>query len=247
MENQKVAAAPVTYSFLLPFEHWWVLSVPLCLWFFSDDLFQQGWNVVPHILNMFNCLQQWLFSWLCVSILLPFCDTLFIITSDKVKRKNSAALSSPAGEPVDSSLCSSASPPEPVACEVPCSRDCVLSDWTLWSTCSQTCSSKNVEGKQMRTRSILAYNAGEGEMTCLSAATCAQLIHFCCSTAWHSPLYFWSLLGVFKAQFFLICPSGFSLRFPNVSVFLIFFYFIFFVLFHHSHRDGGGLDHCHGG
>lgn len=64
---------------------------------------------------------------------------------------------------MDSSLCSSSPPPEPVACEVPCSRDCVLSDWTPWSTCSQTCSSKNIEGKQMRTRSILAYNAGEGE------------------------------------------------------------------------------------
>lgn len=64
---------------------------------------------------------------------------------------------------MDRSLCSSSSAPEPVPCEVPCSRDCVLSDWTPWSTCSQTCSSKTVEGKQMRTRSILAYNAGEGE------------------------------------------------------------------------------------
>lgn len=67
------------------------------------------------------------------------------------------------GEAVDRNLCSSSLAPEPVPCEVPCSRDCVLSDWTSWSTCSQTCSSKNIEGKQMRTRSILAYNAGEGE------------------------------------------------------------------------------------
>ncbi|XP_014824302.1 PREDICTED: thrombospondin type-1 domain-containing protein 7A-like [Poecilia mexicana] len=65
------------------------------------------------------------------------------------------------GEPVDRSLCSSSAVLEPVSCEVPCARDCVLSDWTPWSTCSQTCSSKTVEGKQMRTRSILAYNAGE--------------------------------------------------------------------------------------
>uniref|UniRef100_A0A8C8DHW7 Thrombospondin type-1 domain-containing protein 7A n=1 Tax=Oryzias sinensis TaxID=183150 RepID=A0A8C8DHW7_9TELE len=67
------------------------------------------------------------------------------------------------GELVDRTLCSAFPPPAPVACDVPCSRDCVLSDWTSWSTCSQTCSSKTIEGKQMRTRSILAYNAGEGE------------------------------------------------------------------------------------
>lgn len=64
---------------------------------------------------------------------------------------------------MDKNLCSSSPAPEPVPCEVPCSRDCVLSDWTPWSTCSQTCSSKTIEGKQLRTRSILAYNAGEGE------------------------------------------------------------------------------------
>lgn len=67
------------------------------------------------------------------------------------------------GEQLDRDLCSSSPAPAPVPCEVPCSRDCVLSDWTSWSTCSQTCSSKTIEGKQMRTRSILAYNAGEGE------------------------------------------------------------------------------------
>ncbi|KAI9533132.1 hypothetical protein NQZ68_025526 [Dissostichus eleginoides] len=65
------------------------------------------------------------------------------------------------GAEVDRKLCRSSPAPEPVACEVPCSRDCVLSDWTPWTSCSQTCSSKTIEGKQMRTRSILAYNAGE--------------------------------------------------------------------------------------
>lgn len=81
---------------------------------------------------------------------------------------------SSSGVEVDRNLCSSSPAPEPVPCEVPCSRDCVLSDWTSWSTCSQTCSSKNIEGKQMRTRSILAYNAGEGE-----SPPAASLLHHC--------------------------------------------------------------------
>ncbi|XP_046895248.1 thrombospondin type-1 domain-containing protein 7A [Hypomesus transpacificus] len=70
------------------------------------------------------------------------------------------------GELVESDQCGGIPAPEPIPCEVPCSRDCVLSDWTPWSTCSQTCSSKTIEGKQMRTRSILAYNAGEGGSLC---------------------------------------------------------------------------------
>lgn len=59
-------------------------------------------------------------------------------------------------------LCRDAILPMPVICEVPCSKDCVLSPWTPWSLCSHTCSGKNTEGKQTRARSILAYNAGEG-------------------------------------------------------------------------------------
>ncbi|XP_028835225.1 thrombospondin, type I, domain containing 7Ab isoform X4 [Denticeps clupeoides] len=65
------------------------------------------------------------------------------------------------GETVDKKLCRDTLLPLPAACEVPCPRDCTISPWTAWTSCSQTCSSKTVEGKQMRTRSILAYNAGE--------------------------------------------------------------------------------------
>uniref|UniRef100_A0A3P9MW48 Thrombospondin type-1 domain-containing protein 7A n=1 Tax=Poecilia reticulata TaxID=8081 RepID=A0A3P9MW48_POERE len=79
------------------------------------------------------------------------------------------------GELVDRSLCSSSAVLEPVSCEVPCARDCVLSDWTPWSTCSQTCSSKTVEGKQMRTRSILAYNAGEGGSLCPNSSALQEV------------------------------------------------------------------------
>uniref|UniRef100_A0A8C9SY47 Thrombospondin type-1 domain-containing protein 7A n=1 Tax=Scleropages formosus TaxID=113540 RepID=A0A8C9SY47_SCLFO len=70
------------------------------------------------------------------------------------------------GDMVDQQLCRDAIFPMPVACEVPCPKDCVLSPWSQWSLCSQTCSGKTTEGKQMRARSILAYSSGEGGIPC---------------------------------------------------------------------------------
>ncbi|XP_026533553.1 thrombospondin type-1 domain-containing protein 7A isoform X1 [Notechis scutatus] len=69
------------------------------------------------------------------------------------------------GEEVDRQLCRDAIYPVPIVCEIPCPKDCVLSTWSGWSSCSHTCSGKTTEGKQMRTRSILAY-AGEGGLQC---------------------------------------------------------------------------------
>lgn len=66
------------------------------------------------------------------------------------------------GTEVEKEMCADEVYPSSVPCVVPCPKDCALSLWTEWSTCSQTCSSKTAEGKQMRTRAILAYNAGEG-------------------------------------------------------------------------------------
>ncbi|XP_056154112.1 thrombospondin type-1 domain-containing protein 7A [Lampris incognitus] len=70
------------------------------------------------------------------------------------------------GEFVEKQLCRDAILPMPAICEVPCPKDCTLSPWTAWSLCSHTCSGKNTEGRQMRSRSILAYNAGEGGIQC---------------------------------------------------------------------------------
>ncbi|KAK2921481.1 thrombospondin type-1 domain-containing protein 7A [Channa argus] len=70
------------------------------------------------------------------------------------------------GEYVERQLCRDAILPMPAICEVPCPKDCALSPWSTWSLCSHTCSGKNTEGKQTRSRSILAYNAGEGGFLC---------------------------------------------------------------------------------
>nr|XP_043908422.1 thrombospondin type-1 domain-containing protein 7A-like isoform X1 [Solea senegalensis] len=70
------------------------------------------------------------------------------------------------GKYVERQLCRDAILPMPAICEVPCPKDCVLSPWTPWSPCSHTCSGKSTEGKQTRSRSILAYNAGEGGVLC---------------------------------------------------------------------------------
>uniref|UniRef100_A0A5F9DSJ3 Thrombospondin type-1 domain-containing protein 7B n=1 Tax=Oryctolagus cuniculus TaxID=9986 RepID=A0A5F9DSJ3_RABIT len=69
------------------------------------------------------------------------------------------------GEDVPGSLCPVPPPPERMTCNIPCRMDCVVSEWTVWSSCSQSCSNKNSDGKQMRSRTILAL-AGEGGKPC---------------------------------------------------------------------------------
>ncbi|XP_051059971.1 thrombospondin type-1 domain-containing protein 7B-like [Phodopus roborovskii] len=71
------------------------------------------------------------------------------------------------GEEVSGSLCPVPPPPERMACDIPCRMDCVVSEWTVWSSCSQSCSNKNADGKQTRSRSLLAL-AGEGGKPCPS-------------------------------------------------------------------------------
>ncbi|KAM6080416.1 thrombospondin type-1 domain-containing protein 7B isoform 5-T5 [Theristicus caerulescens] len=69
------------------------------------------------------------------------------------------------GEEVPHHLCSELPRPEVVACEIPCPTDCVISEWSPWSPCSHSCSSKNAEGSQSRSRFILALPA-EGGKAC---------------------------------------------------------------------------------
>uniref|UniRef100_A0A669PYP8 Thrombospondin type-1 domain-containing protein 7A n=1 Tax=Phasianus colchicus TaxID=9054 RepID=A0A669PYP8_PHACC len=69
------------------------------------------------------------------------------------------------GEEVPYHLCSELPRPDVMACEIPCATDCVLSEWSQWSPCSHSCSSKSAEGSQSRSRSILALPA-EGGKAC---------------------------------------------------------------------------------
>ncbi|XP_064307109.1 thrombospondin type-1 domain-containing protein 7B isoform X1 [Phalacrocorax carbo] len=81
------------------------------------------------------------------------------------KRMLKAVCKNKKGEEVPPHLCSELPRPEVVACEIPCATDCVISEWSPWSTCSHSCSSKNAEGSQSRSRSILALPA-EGGKAC---------------------------------------------------------------------------------
>ncbi|KAI4543884.1 hypothetical protein MG293_006678 [Ovis ammon polii] len=79
------------------------------------------------------------------------------------------------GEEVDRQLCRDAIFPIPVACDVPCPKDCVLSMWSTWSSCSHTCSGKTTEGKQIRARSILAYAGEEGGVQCPNSSALQEV------------------------------------------------------------------------
>ncbi|XP_034549450.1 thrombospondin type-1 domain-containing protein 7B [Notolabrus celidotus] len=54
-------------------------------------------------------------------------------------------------------------PPREVACEVACPTDCVVGPWSLWSPCSHSCATKSAEGRQSRTRIVLAISGKEGK------------------------------------------------------------------------------------
>ncbi|MEQ2166088.1 hypothetical protein GOODEAATRI_024047 [Goodea atripinnis] len=54
-------------------------------------------------------------------------------------------------------------PPTKEACNVACSADCVVGSWSSWSSCSHSCATKTAEGKQSRTRTVLAIPGKDGK------------------------------------------------------------------------------------
>ncbi|XP_048340453.1 thrombospondin type-1 domain-containing protein 7B [Sphaerodactylus townsendi] len=97
------------------------------------------------------------------------------------------------GEDVSDDFCSEVpSPSGTTGCEVPCGRDCVVTEWSQWSSCSHSCSGKNAEGKQSRTRSILAL-PGEGGKACPSSQALQEYRscndHSCNQVYWETSVW----------------------------------------------------------
>uniref|UniRef100_A0A672IR05 Thrombospondin type-1 domain-containing protein 7A n=1 Tax=Salarias fasciatus TaxID=181472 RepID=A0A672IR05_SALFA len=67
------------------------------------------------------------------------------------------------GEKISDVYCADDPPPTVEACEVACSADCVVGPWSSWSPCSHSCATKTAEGRQSRTRTVLAIPGKEGK------------------------------------------------------------------------------------
>ncbi|NXX44406.1 THS7B protein, partial [Tricholaema leucomelas] len=115
----------------------------------------------PHLIESIPCEDPVCYEWI-------ISEGICVTNHGKCgpgKRMLAAVCKNKKGEEVPHHLCSEVPHPEVVACEIPCATDCVISEWSPWSPCTHTCSTKNAEGSQSRSRSILALPA-EGGKAC---------------------------------------------------------------------------------
>ncbi|XP_015252845.1 PREDICTED: thrombospondin type-1 domain-containing protein 7B, partial [Cyprinodon variegatus] len=68
------------------------------------------------------------------------------------------------GVDVPDTHCADVHPPTEETCDVPCCADCVVGSWSFWSPCSHSCATKTAEGKQSRTRTVLAIPGKDGKV-----------------------------------------------------------------------------------
>uniref|UniRef100_A0A672T3S8 Thrombospondin type-1 domain-containing protein 7A n=1 Tax=Sinocyclocheilus grahami TaxID=75366 RepID=A0A672T3S8_SINGR len=127
----------------------------------------------PHLVEAIPCDDPSCFSWQLVK--LEECIPEEDMDCGEGTQTPQVRCINSEGTEVEKEMCVDEVYPSFVPCVVPCPKDCALSLWTEWSTCSQTCSSKTAEGKQMRTRAILAYNAGEGGSSCPNTSTLQEV------------------------------------------------------------------------
>ncbi|XP_077176308.1 thrombospondin type-1 domain-containing protein 7B isoform X2 [Paroedura picta] len=116
----------------------------------------------PHLIESIPCENPACYQWIILEgVCLPYNGIC-----GQGTRVLHAVCRNHMGEDVSDDFCSEIpSSPRTTACEVPCGMDCVVTEWSQWSSCSHSCSSKNAEGKQSRTRYILALQ-GEGGKAC---------------------------------------------------------------------------------
>ncbi|XP_054033191.1 thrombospondin type-1 domain-containing protein 7B [Dryobates pubescens] len=115
----------------------------------------------PHLIESIPCEDPVCYEWIIL-------EGICVPNHGKCgpgKRMLTAVCKNKKGEEVPHHLCSEVPRPDVMACEIPCATDCVISEWSPWSPCSHSCSSKNAEGSQSRSRSILALPA-EGGKAC---------------------------------------------------------------------------------
>jgi len=76
------------------------------------------------------------------------------------------------GNIVPENECLEEKPPSDVPCNIPCADDCVVSEWTMWSSCC-------TGGMRERTRHVLAYGISNCTLTQLQQAEVCSEDHSC--------------------------------------------------------------------
>ncbi|XP_043550004.1 thrombospondin type-1 domain-containing protein 7B [Chiloscyllium plagiosum] len=117
----------------------------------------------PHLVEAIHCEEPVCYHWHVLEESL--CVTENNQTCGRGTYNQTILCKTNQGEVTSDELCGKPYLPRHGTCKVPCPSDCVLSEWSEWSVCSRSCSSKNAEGKQSRTRYIIAL-AGDGGNPC---------------------------------------------------------------------------------
>ncbi|CAL8343149.1 unnamed protein product [Boreogadus saida] len=65
------------------------------------------------------------------------------------------------GAEVPDTRCAGEPSPPSLPCEVACPGDCVVAPWGPWTGCSHPCGPRRLDGRQSRTRSVLALAGQE--------------------------------------------------------------------------------------
>ncbi|XP_048455532.1 thrombospondin type-1 domain-containing protein 7B [Rhincodon typus] len=122
----------------------------------------------PHLVEAIHCEEPVCYHWHVLEQSL--CVTENNQTCGRGTYNQTILCKNNQGEVTLDELCGEPYLPSHGICTVPCPSDCILSEWSEWSVCSRSCSSKNAEGKQSRTRYIIAV-AGEGGNPCPGSHT----------------------------------------------------------------------------